>query len=185
MAIVAVARKLLTLIWTLLTRGEPYRAAIPFGPRSRGRWNAARHLYPELQASVLAGRVERLIVEDAPLPLPAIERSCAFSSVAELNAAVGSSVTTCVEGVKNLLNGERSAFRKNRVLSRCPKGHPSALRKAGNNYLLDNRRPVFRCCSDGHAKTRKSTGRGRVMRPSCCRSMSPTTCCIVGVADGD
>jgi transposase len=79
-AIVAAARKLLTLIWTLLTRGEPYRAADPLRTQVKERRMERRAVpYPVAQASDLARGVRRLVVEELPLPLAAEERACAFS----------------------------------------------------------------------------------------------------------
>ncbi|NSW84125.1 MAG: hypothetical protein HPY90_12785 [Syntrophothermus sp.] len=74
------ARKLLTLIWTLLTRGEPYRTADPLRTQAKERRMERRAApYPVAQASDLAREVRRLVLDALPLPVAAEERACAFS----------------------------------------------------------------------------------------------------------
>jgi len=79
-AIVAVARKLLTLIWILLTRGEPYRAADSLRMQAKKRRMERRAVpYLAAQASDLASRGRCLALDVLMLPLGAEERACAFS----------------------------------------------------------------------------------------------------------
>lgn len=79
-AIVAAARKLLTLIWTLLTRGERYREAESRRTRVKERRMEQRAApYPVMQAAVLTRKVEKLLAEGMAQTQRVIEGACAFS----------------------------------------------------------------------------------------------------------
>jgi len=79
-AIVAVAPKLLALIWTLLTRGEPYRAADLQRTQVKERRMEQRAApYPVAQVVVLARKVEQLLAKEATNPVAELQGACAFS----------------------------------------------------------------------------------------------------------
>jgi len=79
-AIIAAARKLLTLIWTLLTRGEPYRAADLRKTQAKERRMERRAApYPVAQVVTLARKVEQLLTKEATDPVVEVRGACAFS----------------------------------------------------------------------------------------------------------
>ncbi|MGB9868307.1 MAG: IS110 family transposase [Bacillota bacterium] len=79
-AIVAAARKLLTLIWTLLTRGEPYRDADFRRTQLKERRMQRRAIpYPAVQTAVLTRKLEQLLVEETIRPMGEAEGACVLS----------------------------------------------------------------------------------------------------------
>ena len=78
-AIVAVARKLLVLIWTLLTRKEEYREPSRRYEAKVRKMERLARAYPVAKTSETEAALVKLLAEDSPSPSTALPRACGFS----------------------------------------------------------------------------------------------------------
>jgi transposase len=78
-AIVAVARKLLVLIWALLTRKEEYREPSRRYEAKVRKMERLARAYPVARTSETEAALVKLLAEDSPSPSTALPRACGFS----------------------------------------------------------------------------------------------------------